>query len=108
MADIESRRVRRRRRLAEKEFVKCAKAAKATEESMRSSMRTLRGMGQEWLAIIEEIERDPIEAARLPNGIRDACEIIIERSADVELALGDALAAYLSAHESILSIEVGA
>ena len=99
---------RRQHQKVEREFAKVSRSASELQADVSSVMRSMRGMGSGWLATIEEIERDPSEAAGLPVGLKKSCETIIDRSADVELSLGDTLAAFKAAHEAILSIPVEA
>ena len=68
-------------------------------------MRQVRTAGYGWLAMVEELEHENAEeAARLPHGVKESCEIMIGRSADVELALGDTLQAVRTVHRALEAI----
>ena len=84
---------RRERRRLGKTFASFARDTKKAEAGLSAMMRQVRATGYQWLAIVEELERENPEAARLSAGVKESCEIIIGRSADTELALGDTLAA---------------
>ena len=109
MPDIAAFLALRQRRKAAKALDGFARQAKKTETSIVATMRALRAMGSQWLAIIEAMEREnPAEAARLPVGTKNAAETIVAWSADMELALGDTLAGVLSLCDSITALsEVG-
>ena len=93
---------RRQRRKAERAFAAFARSAKETEAALGAMMQEIRGSASGWLAAIEEMEREnPAEAARIPAGTKDFCEAAITRSADAQLALGDALAAVMSVHRAL-------
>ena len=94
---------RRQARRAEKSFTAFARSAKAAEAGVGQMLREMRGAGYGWLKAIEAL--DPAEAARLPAGTKEACERIIGRSADAELAVGDTLAAVSAVHESLQSLQ---
>ena len=96
---------RRQRRKTEKAFAAFARSAKETEAEIAGMMRQMRTAGYQWLAAIEVLESEnPAEARLIPLGMKESCKLIVGRSADVELALGDTIAAVLSVHDSLRAV----